>query len=874
MNGNEGFLEALRAAGVDPGDTPIIQDGKLHRYCGPDDGRDRKNCWYVLFEHGGAFGSWRLGINQTWYPQNGRKPNKQEREEIEGARRKAEAGRKAGQDDAAAKAETIWSETLPVTEPSEYLVRKHIQPHCARLYDQALCIPIYELGTQRLVSVQFIHPDGSKVFLKGGRVAGCYCPLPDSWDRDYAAIAIAEGFATAASIQEASGLPVAIAFSAGNLLALAKDLRKKHRSARLILCADDDRGIDGNPGLTKAQEAARVVAGVVVVPAFPEGIEGTDFNDLACKVGADAVREQILAAIRVGIPANFQLTSDGVYLLRAGKTKGGKPEIEQIPVCSRLEVIALSRDNTSGEWGRVLHFTDSDRVAHQWSLPMRMLAGDGTEYRERLLEQGLTIAPSRDARHALHEYISECRPAARARAVVRLGWHERLFVLPDAVFGESDETVLYQNALELPHVFNQRGSLKDWQRNVAALCENNSRLVFAVSAAFAAPLLALTGDESGGFNIVGPSSIGKTTMLHASGSVWGGSDTQAAGYLRSWRATGNGLEGVAVLHRDTLLCLDELSQVSALEAGSIAYMLANGLGKARARRDGAARQASDWRLLFLSSGEITLADKLREERRRATGGQLVRVLDFPADAGQGLGLFEDLHGEVRSEGFADHLREASHLYYGSAARAFLAELVSRDQEELVATLRGFRDSFIAEHCPAGADAQVSRAAARFALVGAAGSLATALGITGWDSETALWAAGVCIAAWLSRRGHLGPADIEAGIEQVRTFIQLHGSARFATAEGKERPVPNRVGFRADDCYCIYPEVFRSEILAGWDWRVIADAMVKRELILPGKDGKVQRVVRDPESNKTIRMICVAAKIVGLEDEEEEKHEGE
>jgi putative DNA primase/helicase len=681
---------------------------------------------------------------------------------------------------------------------------------------------------------------------------------------------IAEGFATAATIYEATSDPVAVTFNAGNLLAVAKALRKRYRTADIVLCADDDRLTEGNPGVTKAQEAARKIDGRVAIPIFPAGIRGTDFNDLGNEVGLDAVRQQILAAVELGIPANFKLSNEALYSLRAHKKEGGAIEIEEVPVCSRLEVVSLTRDSNGGEWGRLLQFRDPDGRMHEWAMPTEMLAGDGTEYRRRLWEQGLTIWPSRDARFALHEYISQCRPAGRARAVTRVGWHDNVFVLPDAVYGDTQgERTLYQSAVAIAHAFNMRGSLEDWQRNVAALCIDNSRLLFAVSVGFATALLHLTGDESGGFNYVGRSSVGKTTALRVGGSVWGGSQTPS-GYLRPWRATANGLEGVAALHCDTVLCLDELSEVNAREAGNIAYMLANGQGKARAQRDGSARPAFEWRVLFLSSGEITLADKVREdERQRPTAGQQVRVLDIPADAKVGLGLFENTHGASNPQEFADRIRGATQNYYGSAARAFLNEIV-REFAKVGDAIRGYRDDFIRQHCAPTADGQVRRAATRFGLVAAAGELASALGITGWPESSAASAAGVCFDAWLRYRGHVGPAEIEAGIEQVRTFFALHGESRFSKTDrdgDHKRPtVYDRAGFRKNGLYCMYPQVFRSDVARGFDWHLIADALVDRGMLTAGEDGKLQRKVRDPETGRSIRMLCFTPAILGIEDE--------
>ena len=119
-----------------------------------------------------------------------------------------------------------------------------------------------------LHSLQFISEDGGKRFLSGGRVVGCYFSIGQT--QDAAALCIAEGFATGATIFEATGYPVAVAFNAGNLLAVAKAMREKFPDLPLIVCADDDRNTDGNPGLTKATEAARAVGGLLVIPEFVE----------------------------------------------------------------------------------------------------------------------------------------------------------------------------------------------------------------------------------------------------------------------------------------------------------------------------------------------------------------------------------------------------------------------------------------------------------------------------------------------------------------------------------------------------------------------------------------------------------------------------
>lgn len=162
----------------------------------------------------------------------------------------------------------------------------------------------------------------------------------------------------------------------------------------------------------------------------------------------------------------------------------------------------------------------------------------------------------------------------------------------------------------------------------------HSRAMFAVSIAFAGPLLGLLGQEGGGFHLYGQSSRGKTTLADAAASVWG--KGASPGFVRSWRSTANALEATAALHTDTLLPLDEVSVIDPREAYAAAYQLAAGSGKGRSARDGSLRQSLAWRTMVLSTGEVRITDKLAESRQRVRAGQQVRLVDVPADADKGL----------------------------------------------------------------------------------------------------------------------------------------------------------------------------------------------------------------------------------------------
>lgn len=276
-----------------------------------------------------------------------------------------------------------------------------------------------------------------------------------------------------------------------------------------------------------------------------------------------------------------------------------------------------------------------------------------------------------------------------------------------------------------------------------------------------------------------------------------------------------------------------------------------------ASRDGSARHAAAWRLLFLSTGEIGVADKMREGRRaggRVMAGQAVRVLEIPADAGAGHGVFETCHGFPSGQALSDHLKRASGQHYGHALRAYLARLV-RERERVAAEVSAFIPAMVDDMCPAGADGQVRRAAQRFALIAAGGELACQFGIVPWPTGAAKDAAEHLFRAWLTARGGSDPAEITAGIAAVRQFIEAHGSSRFAPWDQPDRVVQNRAGFSRPDAadgttyYYVLPEAWRTAVLPGHDAGLIAREMVQRGLLKVTADGKPQVKQRLPDRSE-------------------------
>ena len=539
----------------------------------------------------------------------------------------------------------------------------------------------------------------------------------------------------------------------------------------------------------------------------------------------------------------FELTQRGV--LFTGTDHEGNQKAP-VWVCSPLGVIAKTRDSKSGEWGRLLEWFDDDNVRHQWAMPLELLEGDGTDVRRELARLGLHIATGRSARDLLAAYIKVWPVDQRARCVERLGWHGAVYAMPSETIGDAGELVVFQNAHAIEPAFATAGTAEEWRDSVAALAAGNSRVVFAVCTASAGALAALVGEDAGGFHLRGKSSCGKSTVLKAAASVWG----EPLTYARAWRATANGLESMASLHNDGLLILDELSQCDPKEAGEATYLLANGQGKARAHRTGTACASLRWRLLFLSAGEESLAALMARSGYKANAGQQVRLADFDADAGVGLGAFETLNGCDSPAALSLALKDAPTRHHGAAGVVWLRAIVN-DRDKLTDLITGGLLQFVAENTPPAAAGQVLRVAQRFGLVAVAGELATHYGVTGWDEGEATQAAGRCFAAWLDSFGGAGNRADRILLAQVRGFFETHGASRFEDVGASiDQRVINRAGFYRAGVdgtreFLVLPEAFKRDVCAGFDLKAATQCLLAQGWISPGADGRPTQKPRLP-----------------------------
>ncbi|WP_439835752.1 DUF927 domain-containing protein [Aeromonas enteropelogenes] len=758
----------------------------------------------------------------------------------------------------------------------------------------SLIVPLYNEANE-LVNVQLIREDGTKRYLAGGQKAEAYHSIEGG-----ELVAVVEGYATGLSVHLATGATVYCAMDSGNLLNVAKIARRQHPTAEIIIGGDhdlDEAGQRNESTQSHTEGAALAVGAVVSLPP----IQG-DWNDYHQAHGLTKTQEAIISASATPfanspqdqdasqkeeaeivtlhplnqneeakeqvLPAGFEIKGERLCVWEL-VGRGDNARQELVPISSPVQVLAETSDEHGRGYGRLLEWQDSAGRTRQWAMPVRSLVPrNGEEVFTALLDAGLPFIELGHKRK-LAEYLMACQPERRITCVERTGWHGNAYVLPQGAIGPDAEGVILQTAGYAASDFTERGTLVEWQRGIAALAVGNSRLCFALSLAFAAPLLTLVGMEGGGFHLKGESTDGKTTIMKAAASVYGNPDR----YSQTWRATGNAIEGIASRRNDALLCLDELGELDGKEAGQVAYMLANGQGKGRSKQDGELRERKAWRLLFLSTGELSLEDHAASAGQRTQAGMEVRTIQIPSDTGHH-GAFEWLHGMEGGRIFADTLKANAERQHGTAFRALVEGLaldLDTHRERLASEIK----RLAGELTPKGSGNQVGRAINRFALVAAAGELATRLGVTGWPEGEAIRAVRVCLKAWLVERGHLGNKEDSATLGQVRGFVTAHQYTRFADwFDANHRPA-NMVGYRKAESdgvsFFVLPPGW-AEITKGRDPKRAAHLCLKAGYLLTGKDKRrLQYKTRLPGMSGAVWVYLLTERVLadaaeGQEDE--------
>lgn len=551
------------------------------------------------------------------------------------------------------------------------------------------------------------------------------------------------------------------------------------------------------------------------------------------------------------------------------KETGTRSYESPIRLCDEIEIKGRGI-NDSGEHSRILHWhSRGDRKDIEYNLPARII-GERESWGQ-LRARGLAISPKKRHQELLADYLQTNGSEVVYRVTSEGGWRDGAYLLPSGeMIGKPQKPLFFERCSDenLEDAYSAKGTLQDWQNSVARLARHNSRPTLGIGCAFAAPLLKLAGIESGGVHLYATSGSGKSTSAQCAGSVWGHAEEQKL----NWDATAYALSTAAHIRNDGLMILDEIGQGNAKDIALSAYRLFNGMGKMQGARDGGNRLQRRWKVLVMSTGEEPLNIFMKGGGQNVKAGQEVRLASIPADTGKGFGVFDCLHEFPDSGRLAEALGEATKNHYGTAGRAFIEYVASR-QEEITERLKReitlFRDDLTAE-----ASGQVRRVAARFAVISEALEIATDAGITGWQKGDGKNQILQCLHDWVAHFG-VKPREEQQVINQVEGWFALHAWSRFidvfAANSDKEVEIRNCAGYRKRDgknvYWLVFPSTFNDELSAGFDPKYTAKVLAEQGMLEVGNDGKSTTKHRTPDYQQSNRRFYKFVSI-GQEAEDE------
>lgn len=529
------------------------------------------------------------------------------------------------------------------------------------------------------------------------------------------------------------------------------------------------------------------------------------------------------------MPDGYALFPDGIYKQPADEKRA------PFFLCTPLRVVAVFSDMQGRGHGKLVSIKVDESQWAEIPINNAELYSRPTAVLAALIDRGLEVAPGKENKKLLIEFIATSKPDRQLRTANQMGWvgaKYNAFCVGDVIIGRSDILPLMP-ATGVGAGLSIHGTVESWKENVGVLCRGNPMMILAVSLAFSGPLLGPLALSGGGLHFRGASSSGKTTLLRLASSVWGNSRL-----ITQWRATSNGLEAIAVTLNDMLLPLDEIAEIQPRPLHEAIYTLANGTGKARMTKDSRLADQGRWRLAMISSGEISVEEKLDEGRLGVKAGQEVRLIDIEADS-RAYGVFDALHGAARPDDFAIMIQKAATDHHGAPGHAFVKRLIavfSQNPDSMKSSVSGIATSWINE-LPSAVDGQIARVATRFATIGLAGELATQMGLTGWDKSAARDAAKLAFFDWYDRRYGAKREAVNEYVKLLQRFLTDNlGQLNDLTRNQPDPSAP--LGWR-DATRAYLPQQVWSTIFVGVEGSKAAKALVEMQMLLP-EAGRILR----------------------------------
>lgn len=512
---------------------------------------------------------------------------------------------------------------------------------------------------------------------------------------------------------------------------------------------------------------------------------------------------------------NPRTTAKGQYIVHISIDKEGN-EKPPLPLADKFDIVGNGTDGGGAHY-RIIRYQDRcTRQTRHAALPCAEIGSNAAW--AKLQGMGIVVYSGRAKREYLADYLQTAGSRDFWQITDKAGWQGNAYILPSGEVlqaGEGECRVLYNGDTSQAAAYTAKGSLQEWRENVAKYAAGNSRLLLAIGAALAAPMMNRLEEAGGGFHLYGASRDGKTTAAKAALSVWGDPDAAKL----SWNGTALGFGNTALARNDNLLVLDEIGQVKhAKTVSETAYAVIDGTGKIQGHKDGGNRLIRQWRTLLFSTGEYDMQSYVERGGEKWEAGQNVRIPSLPSRAIYG--IYENLHSFENGAALSDHLLHQIGQYHGTAGRAWIEQLRHID----TAAIRETRDSFL-RMLPE-LNGQILTVARRFALVAAA--LELSADITGLPSGQGMAAMKQYFEEWIDENGTESHEERTIIRNAVRFFELYAHTPRFAIFNAlQEDHDRNHAGYykakngdyaapaaEREQEYWVIPTVFEEEICKG------------------------------------------------------------
>lgn len=470
------------------------------------------------------------------------------------------------------------------------------------------------------------------------------------------------------------------------------------------------------------------------------------------------------------------------------ENQGGGYETIFTPFCSAMAVTALTYSDDKKEGGIAITWLDRGDKIRTQAYPQQILNQPKALIDSLMRQRAIYISPEPRLQRIWQEYLLTQLPKNHILYTQKVGWAKNhSFVLGDScIIGDTD--IIYQPVSPAHEQFNIVGNNKTWNEKIGKFCVNNPSMVISALVPLSSVILPFLGMNGSIYHLVGSSSSGKTISTGVASSIFGKG-------IDSWKETDNRMENRLEAANHTGIVLDEIHEAEPRHVQSIGYMVGNGKGKGRMNPDGTSQRDREWVTNALSTGELTIEQKLLDRGMQVSGGLSVRIIEGVANIYE-YRCFRDIHGFNDGADFSGYLEKVTAIKGGGAEPAasgciglsFVKEIrkdLIEKGSEFIQILLDELKVIADEITPEGADSQIRRMCESCAALALAGEIAIQYGIIEWEEGHAKTMMKIFIDDMvIPTRGSISSKEEQNAIDQVTDFMDSHHMSKFcSTANG-------------------------------------------------------------------------------------------